>query len=231
MANQQEQQVMAAFIQWLPQNITKFQGQIPDEIIAPIANAKDENEVVNVLNQLSQSEEGNQLVAGMFQAFQEEASGQTGLFKRGGKLAYGLKKFQMGGITTGKVKVENVMPKTITVPIVERNAPAAARKNQVRVPNVGEVTNRYIGGAVGTNGRQVLTADEVVNGNTALTTITVPTPGDTLVNQAIAVRNGWKEKSYPKGSDEYRSVLNRLGSKGTPMWTALDRISKMVNPR
>ncbi len=184
-----------------------------------------------MLNQLSQSEEGNQLVVGMFQAFQQEASGQTGLFKRGGKLAYGLKKFQMGGITTGKVKVENIMPKTVAVPIVERNAPAAARKNQVRVPNVGEVTNRYIGGAVGTNGRQVLTADEVVNGNTALTTITVPTPGDTLVKQAVMTDLGWDERSYPKGSSEYRSVLNRLGSKGTPMWTALDRISKMVNPR
>lgn len=94
MANQQEQQVMVAFVQWLPKNITKFQGQIPDEIIAPIANAKDENEVVNVLNQLSQSEEGNQLVAGMFEAFQQES--QTGLFKKGGKLEQLLNKYQNG---------------------------------------------------------------------------------------------------------------------------------------
>lgn len=94
MANQQEQQMLAAFIQWLPKNIAKFQGQIPDEVITPIANAKSDDEVVNVLNQLAQSEEGNQLVSGMFQAFQQ--SQNQGLFKEGGKLAYGLKKFQRG---------------------------------------------------------------------------------------------------------------------------------------
>ena len=94
MTNEQ-QQMMAAFIQWLPQNIQKFEGSLPKEIIEPIATAQSPEEVVNVLNQLSQSQEGNQIVSTMFQAFQE--SQKTGMFKKGGKLEQLLTKYQLGG--------------------------------------------------------------------------------------------------------------------------------------
>ena len=94
MTNEQ-QQMMAAFIQWLPQNIKQFEGSLPKEIIEPIATAQSSEEVVNVLNQLSQSQEGNQIVSTMFQAFQE--SQKTGMFKKGGKLEQLLTKYQLGG--------------------------------------------------------------------------------------------------------------------------------------
>ena len=94
MTNEQ-QQMMAAFIQWLPQNIKQFEGSLPKEIIEPIATAQSPEEVVNVLNQLSQSQEGNQIVSTMFQAFQE--SQKTGMFKKGGKLEQLLTKYQLGG--------------------------------------------------------------------------------------------------------------------------------------
>lgn len=94
MTNEQ-QQMMAAFIQWLPQNIKQFEGSLPKEIIEPIATAQSPEEVVNVLNQLSQSQEGNQVVSVMFQAFQE--SQKTGMFKKGGKLEQLLTKYQSGG--------------------------------------------------------------------------------------------------------------------------------------
>ena len=94
MTNEQ-QQMMAAFIQWLPQNIQQFKGSLPKEIIDPIATAQSPEEVVNVLNQLSQSQEGNQVVLTMFQAFQE--SQKTGMFKKGGKLEQLLTKYQSGG--------------------------------------------------------------------------------------------------------------------------------------
>ena len=94
MTNEQ-QQMMAAFIQWLPQNIQQFKGSLPKEIIEPIATAQSPEEVVNVLNQLSQSQEGNQIVSTMFQAFQE--SQKTGMFKKGGKLEQLLTKYQSGG--------------------------------------------------------------------------------------------------------------------------------------
>lgn len=106
----QNQQQLAEFVQWLPQNIAQFRGQIPDEVIVPIANAKTPEEVVGVLNQLSQSEQGNQLVAGIFQAYQQ--SKQQGMFKNGGKLYQLLTKFQDGGKTVTKER-KDVNERTI----------------------------------------------------------------------------------------------------------------------
>ena len=93
--NNDQQQTMMAFIQWLPQNAQQFEGSIPKDIIDPIAAAQSPEEVVNVLNQLSQSQEGTQIVSVMFQAFQE--SQKAGMFAKGGKLGQLLNKYQSGG--------------------------------------------------------------------------------------------------------------------------------------
>ena len=90
--NNDQQQTMAAFIQWLPQNIQQFEGSIPKDIIDPIAAAQSPEEVVNVLNQLSQSQEGTQVVSVMFQTFQK--SKKAGMFAKGGKLNYLVQKYQ-----------------------------------------------------------------------------------------------------------------------------------------
>ena len=90
--NNDQQQTMMAFIQWLPQNAQQFEGSIPKDIIDPIAVAQSPEEVVNVLNQLSQSQEGTQVVSVMFQAFQE--SQKAGMFAKGGKLNYLVQKYQ-----------------------------------------------------------------------------------------------------------------------------------------
>lgn len=90
--NNDQQQTMMAFIQWLPQNAQQFEGSIPKDIIDPIAAAQSPEEVVNVLNQLSQSQEGTQIVSVMFQAFQE--SQKAGMFAKGGKLNYLVQKYQ-----------------------------------------------------------------------------------------------------------------------------------------
>lgn len=90
--NNDQKQTMAAFIQWLPQNIQQFEGSLPKEVIEPIAAAQSPEEVVNVLNQLSQSQEGNQVVSAIFQAFQE--SQKAGMFAKGGKLDYLIQKYQ-----------------------------------------------------------------------------------------------------------------------------------------
>lgn len=90
--NREQEQTMAAFIQWLPQNIQQFEGSLPKDIINPIAAAQSPEEVVNVLNQLSQSQEGTQVVSVMFQAFQE--SQKAGMFAKGGKLNYLVQKYQ-----------------------------------------------------------------------------------------------------------------------------------------
>ena len=93
--NNDQQQTMVAFIQWLPQNVQQFEGSLPKDIIDPIAAAQSPEEVVNVLNQLSQSQEGTQIVSVMFQAFQE--SQKAGMFAKGGKLGQLLNKYQSGG--------------------------------------------------------------------------------------------------------------------------------------
>ena len=90
--NNDQQQTMMAFIQWLPQNVQQFEGSLPKDIIDPIAAAQSPEEVVNVLNQLSQSQEGTQVVSVMFQAFQE--SQKAGMFAKGGKLNYLVQKYQ-----------------------------------------------------------------------------------------------------------------------------------------
>ena len=94
--------MMAAFVQWLPQNIKQFEGSLPKEISEPIATAQSPEEVVNILNQLSQSQEGNQIVSTMFQAFQK--SQKTGMFAKGGKLGQLLNKYQNGGSVSLKTQ-------------------------------------------------------------------------------------------------------------------------------
>lgn len=94
--------MMAAFVQWLPQNIKQFEGSLPKEIIEPIATAQSPEEIVNILNQLSQSQEGNQIVSTMFQAFQK--SQKTGMFAKGGKLGQLLNKYQKGGRLSEPIK-------------------------------------------------------------------------------------------------------------------------------
>ena len=82
----------------MPHNIQQFEGSLPKEIIEPIATAQSPEEVVNVLNQLSQSQEGNQIISTMFQAFQKSL---TSKMFNGGKLKQLLDKCQTGNkITT-----------------------------------------------------------------------------------------------------------------------------------
>lgn len=120
--NSKQQQMMAAFVQWLPQNIKQFEGSLPKEIIEPIATAQSPEEVVNVLNQLSQSKEGNQIVSTMFQAFQE--SQKTGMFAKGGKLGQLLNKYAGGGKTKTTVKKRTDVNEQTTYSSVPRGGEA-----------------------------------------------------------------------------------------------------------
>ena len=88
-----EQQTMVEFVQWLPQNIEKFRDVVPEEVITPIEQARDEKEVVDVLNQLSQADGGKEIITTLFKGFQDSKSQ---MFKKGGKLAFGLLKLQKG---------------------------------------------------------------------------------------------------------------------------------------
>lgn len=83
---------MAAFIQWLPQNIQKFEGMVPGKTIMAIASAQSADEVVYELNKLAQ--EKGEIIPEMMKTFQESL---TSKMFNGGKLKQLLDKYQIGG--------------------------------------------------------------------------------------------------------------------------------------
>ena len=83
---------MAAFIQWLPQNIQKFEGMVPGKTIMAIASAQSADEVVYELNKLAQ--EKDEIIPEMMKTFQESL---TSKMFNGGKLKQLLDKYQVGG--------------------------------------------------------------------------------------------------------------------------------------
>ena len=93
--NNEQERMMAEFIQWLPQNIQKFEGVVPEKTIKAIASAQSAEEVVIALNEFSQQQEGAQVIPQMFQVFKK--SPKAGIFKKGGKLEQLLTKYQSGG--------------------------------------------------------------------------------------------------------------------------------------
>lgn len=101
--NNEQEQMMAAFIQWLPQNIQKFEGVVPEKTIKAIASAQSAEEVVIALNEFSKQQEGTQVIPQMFQVFKK--SQKTGMFKKGGKLEQLLTKYQSGGFLRQRGKL------------------------------------------------------------------------------------------------------------------------------
>ena len=100
--NNDQQQKMVAFMQWLPQNIQQFEGVVPEKTIKAIASAQSVEEVVIALNEFSQQQDGGKVIPQMFQAFQE--SQKTGMFAKGGKLGQLLNKYQKGGRVSEPIK-------------------------------------------------------------------------------------------------------------------------------
>lgn len=77
------------FVQWLPTKVKAFKNKSPEEI-------------VNALNTLSKTPEGQKQIEGLITAFKQESAAITpeegsGMFKKGGKIDYLVEKFQQGG--------------------------------------------------------------------------------------------------------------------------------------
>lgn len=68
----EDQKKLLQFVTWLGENVPELKGQAPEQIISTI-------------NKLSESEEGQQMLRGLIEEFE---SSMTGMFKKGGKLAY-----------------------------------------------------------------------------------------------------------------------------------------------
>lgn len=75
---------LMAFIQWLPTKIEAFQNKTPEEI-------------AQVLNNMSKTEEGKAELEALIGEF-KESNMETNMFKKGGRLDYLVEKFKKGGI-------------------------------------------------------------------------------------------------------------------------------------
>lgn len=80
------------FVNWLPTAVPEFQNASPDQI-------------VQSLNQMAESEEGQQMLSQLFTAFQEsKQAGNSQMFKKGGKMAAFVNKYGNGGCVSCKKK-------------------------------------------------------------------------------------------------------------------------------
>ena len=96
--NSEQEQKIIAFIQWLPQNIQRFEGIVPEETIRKIASAKSTEEVAAALDKLSKEQGGDEIIPHMVDVFQKSL---TSKMFNGGKLKQLLDKCQKGNkITT-----------------------------------------------------------------------------------------------------------------------------------
>lgn len=314
---QEQQELLAAFVEWLPQRIKEFANMQPEQI-------------VEALNGMSKTEEGQKQVQGWMEQFKKEMqSAQPAQFKEGGKIHQFLCKhakgghvadcgcyqeggrtktsdsvsgamgtlrlytepsegstvkrdsifyytppkkdsFYTGGNTVSRVYLEipngrGYEPLTTTLTgtpsefgsvsdfnhlrniwnaykSIEKNqdggsidrskfvvpstksevfnggylqsdtpehAAALAARKTTRVPWPG-VGRRRMGAAMDNNGGKYLYERGDVNGNTAQTSVSIPAPGDTIVRQSVATMDGWDNRTYPEGTDEYESVMKRF---------------------
>ena len=210
--NLEQQQMLAAFIEWLPKRVKEFQGMKPEAI-------------AQALDGMSKTPEGQKQVQKLMQQFQQESQQSVApTFKQGGKIRDFICKHAKGGTVDcgcGGTKIRsgqeggNSVFKTIarTTPIgrfvFPTNPLIIAQRNAQRVPDLENITDRKIGFATDDTGKKVLYEDAVINGNSADTFVEIPQPGDTIVRQNVLTRHGIDNRVYPVGSDEYNSILNR----------------------
>ena len=100
--NSEQEQKIIAFIQWLPQNIQRFEGIVPEKTFKAIASAKSTEEVTAALDECSKEQGGDEIISHMVKVFQE--SQKTGMFAKGGKLSQLLNKYQKGGRVSEPIK-------------------------------------------------------------------------------------------------------------------------------
>ena len=91
-----------AFIQWLPQNIQRFEGMVPEKTIKAIASAQSTEEVIVALDEFSKQQEGDKIIPHMVEVFQKSL---TSKMFNGGKLKQLLDKYQIGGLLRERGKL------------------------------------------------------------------------------------------------------------------------------
>lgn len=184
------------FISWLQQ--TKF----PEASVEQVAQQ---------VQAMSQDPQGQQELQTLVQEFQQS----TGMFKKGGKIDQ---------LVERRKKIKKAAKGTeIKTPVESssKKADKAASKNTIDAPKK-DVGRRQTGHAMDSDGGQHMYEFGDINGNSAETFITVPQPGDTIVTQKVFTPQGSVTRTYPQGSSQYESVMER--NRGNWQWTIMDAL-------
>jgi len=97
------EQEMMAFMEWIPEAVMQLQDQLPQEFVQAVSQAQSVEEIDGILTEVSQSEEGAQLINALYQAFQQsnaQSQSQASLMaamKKGGKIDYFVNCLAKGG--------------------------------------------------------------------------------------------------------------------------------------
>ena len=204
--SQEEQQILAAFVDWLPKRVKEFQGMQPEQI-------------VEALNGMSKSPEGQKQVQAYMQQFQKEMqTSKAGMFKDGGKLQDFICKHTKGGHVAGcdcmddGGKVEKAemglgglndhspRPAKVDVPLIPG---ILAELRQRKVANSGNAVNRNFSKA-NWKGNQYFLERADIDGNTVDTWIQVTPDLDTLVQQQLP-----SGRYTPLTQEQAQSIVNR----------------------
>lgn len=166
--SQEQQQMLAAFVEWLPKRVKEFQGMQPEQI-------------VEALNGMSKSPEGQKQIQAYMQQFQQELQEQqAGMFKDGGKLQDFICKHAKGGkagcgckedggkvekaeMGLGGLNDHSPRPASINVPTIPG---LIAEFRQHKVADSGNATNRNFS-KVNWRGNQYFLERANIDGNTA----------------------------------------------------------------
>lgn len=197
--NEQQQQMLAAFIDWLPKRVKEFQGMQPDAI-------------VQALDGMSKTPEGQKQVQQLMEQFQQELQSVPSA-KRGGKIQDFICKHGRGGAVAGcgcekpveKHQQENGKGRGI----IGALSGLYNRFVGQSMPDVSGVNNRRVRTWTDANGIQHIVEDANVNGNSTVTTIDI-NGADTLGTQKITTGDGrYRMVNLQPGTPQWRSVMSR----------------------
>ena len=176
-------------------------ANFPDELVDAVKKNPD-----GAIKMLESDENLLTRIVEIYSKYRDQIDKQASMFKNGGKLNYLLNKFQEGGpFIIGPAKPNFRQKYLGGYRNRLQDEPGISRRSlTINVdPNTGE--QRY-------------SLEEDVRGNTAESVIEIPHPGDTLVTQKVATRDGYSNNVYKKGSDGYRSIVDRLIRTGAPKY-------------
>lgn len=160
----ENQEKLMQFVTWLGENVPELKGKAPEQI-------------VETVNKLSASEEGQQMLQGLIKEFE---SSMTGMFKKGGKLGY-LLCLKSGGsiqdcgcgkkIRKGQDGIDNIeeLPTSSSPKYSRRDAVKAAMSMGMNRSQAATAYNNMLSGVLnqGTSGHKARQAARANMINTA----------------------------------------------------------------